>query len=231
MDQRQPVYLPGHHQDSRHRLGAVVACSKPSFWQRWSGYNRTRGYYELGYPGMSLRGRTAVVTGASTGLGLAIAGRLPLTGSNVAICARDSKLLFEARDQIAETTGARVFAHPCDVGSESAVNDFIARTLSEFAQVDILINNAGVLGPIGKLEDTTFDQWRQTIETNLYSVFLYFARLCRSTHAPQELRQDYQPLWWWRCFASALLWSVCVFEGRRRSPHRKPGCRAYGNWY
>lgn len=122
---------------------------------------------------MSLRGRTAIVTGGSTGLGLAIARGLALAGTSVAICARDRNLLSAARDQISEAAGARVFAWPCDVACESAVAEFVAGALNEFKRIDILINNAGTQGPIGRLEDTLFDEWRHTVETNLYSVFLF----------------------------------------------------------
>jgi NAD(P)-dependent dehydrogenase (short-subunit alcohol dehydrogenase family) len=124
---------------------------------------------------MKLLKRGAIVTGASTGLGYAIARALLAEGANVAICAREAAALDEARKTLVQFAGdeQRVIAAPCDVSCEQQVTEFVRLSVEKFGRVEVLINNAGVLGPIGKIEDVDPIEWRRTIDTNLFGVFLF----------------------------------------------------------
>jgi 3-oxoacyl-[acyl-carrier protein] reductase len=123
---------------------------------------------------MKLRGRNAIITGASVGLGRVIAAAFLVEGASVSICGRDRQKLAEARRELSVLTtyGRRVIAIPCDVSCQDQVDDFIGQSIEAFGRVQILINNAGVLGPIGKTDEVDLAEWRRTIETNLYGVLL-----------------------------------------------------------
>src|ERR1700733_8592675 len=115
-----------------------------------------------GYDSMTLLGRNAIVTGGSTGLGQAIARAFLAEGANVAICSRDANALEETVQCLRAFAGdeRRVFARPCDVSREDQVQEFIGAAIEQFGRIEILINNAGVLGPIGKTETVANSEWR-----------------------------------------------------------------------
>jgi NAD(P)-dependent dehydrogenase (short-subunit alcohol dehydrogenase family) len=116
-----------------------------------------------------LKGRTAVVTGGSKGIGLAIAERLAAEGADVFICARDGGELRAAVGRLSAL--GRVAGEVCDVRSESDVKTMLEECVRRFGGIDILVNNAGI-GIIGKtVEEISGDEFRQTIETNLLGVF------------------------------------------------------------
>lgn len=116
-----------------------------------------------------LKNKTAVVTGASRGLGLAIAQAYVSAGANVVICGRDQKTLSEAARQIESVAkrGQSVLAVQADVAQEADAERLIDETLSVFGAVDILVNNAGVYGPLGVIEDVDWESWAETIQINL----------------------------------------------------------------
>lgn len=120
-----------------------------------------------------LSGRVAVITGASQGLGFAIAETYLQSGADVAICGRDQGALAAAARSLRERAPERqVVAMPADVGSEGDVQRFVDHALSEFGRIDILVNNAGVYGPLGAIEDVDWSAWVQAIQINLMgSVF------------------------------------------------------------
>src|SRR5690242_3208432 len=91
---------------------------------------------------LGLRGKVALVTGASRGIGKAIAYSLVQEGCAVAICARDAARLKAAVAELARD-GARVLGMPTDVTDEAAVVGFVAAAHQEFGRIDILVNNAG----------------------------------------------------------------------------------------
>jgi NAD(P)-dependent dehydrogenase (short-subunit alcohol dehydrogenase family) len=123
---------------------------------------------------MSLLRRNAIITGGSTGLGLAIARTFLAEGANVAICAREAISLEETKRCLIEFAGdeKRVLARTCDVSQEGQVREFIAAAIDQFGSVEILINNAGVLGPTGKTEAVPISEWRRTIEINLFGTVM-----------------------------------------------------------
>ena len=123
---------------------------------------------------MKLQNRNALITGASQGLGRAIAEQFVREGASIVICARDPQALSEARLELQKLAGPgqKVLARPCDVSSEGQVNELVAFALSELGRVHILVNNAGIYGPMGPTESVPWSEWTRSIEINLYGVLL-----------------------------------------------------------
>ncbi len=127
--------------------------------------------------GGRLGGKVAVVTGASRGIGFAIAHALLAEGCAVAITARDVSRLNAAADELMEHGaashgGMRLYSGPCDVSDENSVAHFFARLRRDFPRVDILVNNAGVSHAMSNVADLPTEDWRRVIETNLTGMFL-----------------------------------------------------------
>jgi 3-oxoacyl-[acyl-carrier protein] reductase len=113
--------------------------------------------------------KAAVVTGGSKGIGYAIAERLLRDGMGVYICARDREEIERAVTQLSQIGDC--FGKVCDVRDEEQVKKILGSCESRFGGVDVLVNNAGV-GFIGKtVEATSPDEFRQTLETNLFAVY------------------------------------------------------------
>lgn len=125
-----------------------------------------------------LEGRTALITGANQGLGLAIARAYVAAGASVMMCARDGELLEGARQDVAALAGAnqQVLARTADVSEREQVAALAAATLAAFPDLHVLVNNAGVYGPMGLIEDVDWDAWVQAIEINLFGSIL----MCRA---------------------------------------------------
>lgn len=126
----------------------------------------------------ALAGRTALVTGANQGLGLAIARAFVEAGASVMICARDDGRLADAHRELAGlASGSQtVLARRADVSRAGDVQALVAETLRAFPQLHILVNNAGIYGPMGLNEDTDWDAWVRAIEINLFGSVL----MCRA---------------------------------------------------
>jgi NAD(P)-dependent dehydrogenase (short-subunit alcohol dehydrogenase family) len=116
-----------------------------------------------------LAGRNAIVTGASQGLGRAIAEAYVDAGASVCICARDTNLLEDVRRDLAARAadGQRVEATAADVSSAADVDRLVSGALKAFGQVHVLVNNAGVYGPMGPIEEIDWAEWVRAIEINL----------------------------------------------------------------
>jgi NAD(P)-dependent dehydrogenase (short-subunit alcohol dehydrogenase family) len=125
-----------------------------------------------------LRGRCALITGASQGFGLAIARAYVEAGANVVMCAREAAPLERARVDVASLAGPnqRVLARTCDVSRRQDVERLAGAAIEAFPQLQILVNNAGVYGPMGLLEDVDWDAWVRTTEINLFGSVL----VCRA---------------------------------------------------
>jgi NAD(P)-dependent dehydrogenase (short-subunit alcohol dehydrogenase family) len=118
---------------------------------------------------MNLENKIAVVTGGTKGIGRAIAESLLKSGATVFICARDKSELQRALEKLSEY--GQVDGEICDVRSEDQVQMVLDECERVFGGVDILVNNAGI-GIIGKtVEEMSGDEFRQTLETNLFGVF------------------------------------------------------------
>jgi NAD(P)-dependent dehydrogenase (short-subunit alcohol dehydrogenase family) len=118
---------------------------------------------------MTLARKVAVVTGASKGIGFAIADAIAKNGANVFICARDKSEMRRAVEDLSRS--GRVEGEVCDVRSEDQVRMLLEECERVFGGVDILVNNAG-MGIFGKSVDAISpDEFRQTLETNLFGVY------------------------------------------------------------
>jgi NAD(P)-dependent dehydrogenase (short-subunit alcohol dehydrogenase family) len=121
-----------------------------------------------------LKDKVAIVTGASKGLGKAMALALGSAGANIALVSRDAERLKSVMEQVNNAGGsARVFV--ANVSDEKQVRQLERDILQTFQAVDILINNAGI-NLRKDIVDFTLEEWRTVIDTNLTSVFL----VCRS---------------------------------------------------
>jgi NAD(P)-dependent dehydrogenase (short-subunit alcohol dehydrogenase family) len=123
---------------------------------------------------MKLAGRGIIITGASQGLGRAIAESCLAEGAHVLLCARDAKVLEETRAELAAkaSDGQQVLAQQADVTRAADVHRLFEVGVASLPSIDGLVNNAGVYGPIGLLEDVSVEGWWRAIETNLLGVLL-----------------------------------------------------------
>src|SRR4051812_5945611 len=121
-------------------------------------------------PLFDLTGRTALVTGSSQGLGLALARGLFQAGAAIVLNGRDEKKLASAADTL-RAEGARVTVAAFDVTDGAACTRAVEKIETDFAPVDIVINNAGIQRR-SPLAEMTEEQWRAVIDTNLTSAFL-----------------------------------------------------------
>jgi len=126
----------------------------------------------------SLEGREAIITGASQGLGLAIARAYVAAGADVLICARDGQLLEQAQKEVAKSSkrGQKVEAQIADVSKRADVDRLVDLALRIFPRLHILVNNAGIYGPKGVIENVNWDEWVRAIEINLLGSVL----MCRA---------------------------------------------------
>jgi 3-oxoacyl-[acyl-carrier protein] reductase len=118
---------------------------------------------------LELDGKTAVVTGSSKGLGLAIATALVQEGCNVTICARGEAGLAEAIVRLRGIPGgaARVLAVQADLATDKGVADVIFRTTDTFGGLDILVNNVGLAKGAG-ITDTSDAEWQEAFDQTLF---------------------------------------------------------------
>ena len=124
---------------------------------------------------LDLSGRTALVTGASLGLGRAMATAFHGAGAKVALLARRQDLLEEARAAIAAEGGAAVGAYSCDVTDPAQIENAVASVVSELGPVDILVNNAGQ-SQTGRFEDIDDETWQYDLDLKLFAA-IRLARL------------------------------------------------------
>jgi 3-oxoacyl-[acyl-carrier protein] reductase len=117
-----------------------------------------------------LAGKTALVTGASRGIGFAIARKLGQMGAKVAICARDAGKLDDAAGRLRKE-GVEVLAVEADVASAGDIGALASKTEKALGPIEILVNNAGV-GYFGPVQEADEKNWDSVLDTNLKSVFL-----------------------------------------------------------
>lgn len=130
----------------------------------------------------TLAGQVALVTGASRGIGWAIAHRLGQLGARVSLCGRNANSL-EATATRLRQEGIKALAVPADVTRRGQVVELVRRTNEALGEIDILVNNAGV-GKFAPLDQLTEDDWDRILDTNLKGVFL-----CTQAVAPQMIRR------------------------------------------
>ena len=125
---------------------------------------------------LELKGKVAIVTGGSDGLGRASAERLASEGALVAICARRAEHLARAAEAIRARTGGRVFATAADVSRSEQVDAFVDAVVAEFGGVDILVNNAGT-SAAASFEEVDDTAWAADIDLKLMSAVRFSRRV------------------------------------------------------
>jgi NAD(P)-dependent dehydrogenase (short-subunit alcohol dehydrogenase family) len=129
-----------------------------------------------------LDGKVCLVTGASRGLGRAMALALAEAGADVAAVARSEKAIEETAAAI-KTLERRALAVPCDVHETKSVNAMIDRVVTEFGRLDVVINNAGG-GDLKPIIDMTEEEWLRTVDLNVNAMF----RICKAV-GPHMIKQ------------------------------------------
>ena len=114
---------------------------------------------------MKLSGKVAIITGASRGIGKAIAKEFVANGASIVICGKDKTKL----DQTVKELGA--FAIQADITKESEVQNLIDKTVEKFGRLDILVNNAGIFPKIKLLHEISDSEWRDVLDVNLNGPF------------------------------------------------------------
>jgi NAD(P)-dependent dehydrogenase (short-subunit alcohol dehydrogenase family) len=157
-------------------------------------------------PGYDFRGKNVLITGGSRGLGLVLGRQLTRAGANLAICARDPDELGRAFEQLT-TTGARVVAAECDITDPARVREFVAVARQRLGPIDVLINNAGVIG-VGPLETQRVEDFELAMKTHFWAT-LYF---CLEVIPEMKARQ------------TGRIVNITSFGGRVAVPHLIPYC-------
>jgi 3-oxoacyl-[acyl-carrier protein] reductase len=125
---------------------------------------------------LGLKGKVAVVTAASKGLGRAVALELAAEGASVVLVARGEKALAKARDEIARATKAKTLAVVADVSTLDGLDRIAAEAVERFGRVDILVNNAGG-PPSGPFEKHNWVEWSKAVDLTLRSAVELTRRL------------------------------------------------------
>lgn len=118
-----------------------------------------------------LESMVAIVTGGGRGIGRAITLAFAEQGANLVICGRTFSLL-EGVSQEAQQLGAAIMPVKTDVSVESDVENMVAQAVRRFGRIDVLVNNAGVPGPLGLITDLTREAWDEVISINLTGLVL-----------------------------------------------------------
>ena len=129
-----------------------------------------------------LDGQTAIVTGAATGIGEAIAKRLAAAGATIAVC----DLNLQGAKAVAAALPNQSFAIETDVASADSVRKTVEQVLAKTGRIDILVNNAGIAGPAAYVWEQTDEDWQRNIAINLTGVFNF----CRAV-APHMRSRGY----------------------------------------
>ena len=123
---------------------------------------------------LGLKGKVAIVGGASKGLGRACAEVLAEEGARVTVCSRSQKDLDKAAQEIRDGTGAEVLSFAGDLDREETIRALVAATAERFGRIDILVANSGG-PPLARAHSATEEQWATAVQRSL----LFFARMAR----------------------------------------------------
>jgi NAD(P)-dependent dehydrogenase (short-subunit alcohol dehydrogenase family) len=118
-----------------------------------------------------LEGRVALITGGGRGIGRAIALAYAAEGAKLALAARTESELRDTAEAITTRHGTDVHTVIADVSSRQQVDNAVASALERFGAIDVLVNNAGNLGPVGRLWENDPDEWEQTIAIHVLGTF------------------------------------------------------------
>jgi NAD(P)-dependent dehydrogenase (short-subunit alcohol dehydrogenase family) len=154
---------------------------------------------------LRLKDKVAIVTGASQGIGQVIATRMAEEGAKVVLAARTQANLEETAKKITDG-GGTCLVLPTDITAESAVSKMVADTLSAYGTIDILINNSGVAGEMGPLEDISMEGWEACFRVNVTGMFL----CCK--HVVPIMKEK----------RSGRIVNISSMTGKRPLAHRSP---------
>ncbi len=140
-------------------MGAVIGAGVLTALATW---RKSQRRYDF-------RGKTILITGGSRGLGLVLAREFAHQGAKIAICARSGEELLHAREEL-EAMGAEVFEAICDVRNQAEVNHLIEDVCTRFGQIDVLVNNAGVI-QVGPLETQTQADFEDAMAIHFWAPF------------------------------------------------------------
>ena len=118
-----------------------------------------------------LKGQVAVVTGASTGLGLQMAKAFANQGANLVLLARRMNLLEQNAADISREFGVEVLPFACDITDTEMVKSAVKATMERFGRVDILVNNAGT-GAVAPAEEITDEQFKHELDIDLFGTYV-----------------------------------------------------------
>jgi len=125
-----------------------------------------------------LSGKTALITGGSRGIGLAVAKSLAQHGANIAVVARNEKLLKQAQEQIQADGNKRVWTFPFDLANTEQIGKCFDDIIFKAKSIDILVNCAGITRR-APAEDVNLNDWGQVIDVNLTAVFVISQAFCQ----------------------------------------------------
>ena len=125
---------------------------------------------------LDLSGQVTLVTGASRGLGKAIAEVFAEAGAKVALVARDAERLEEVAKRL-QMTGAECLNLPADVGEESQVAEVVEQVQKQWGRIDTLVNNAGLISP-GPVDEIDPPLWHRILQANLTGAYLCVRAVC-----------------------------------------------------
>jgi len=120
----------------------------------------------IGMKNIDMTGKTVLITGASRGIGESAAREFADAGANVALIARSTDDIA----RIAGEIGAKALAIPCDVSRYVQVEQAVAATAETFGGLDVMINNAGIVDPMGPFAELDPEEWARTLDINLKGV-------------------------------------------------------------
>lgn len=132
-----------------------------------------------------IKGQTAIVTGASSGLGVCFAETLAERGVNLVIAARRYEKLAKVAEDLADDFNVKVIPVQTDVSQEDQVINMVKTAVEKFGSVEILVNNAGI-GALSPSVDMPLEEWKQVLDVNLTGVFL-----CARTAAREMIKKKY----------------------------------------
>ena len=133
----------------------------------------------------NIRGQTAIVTGASSGLGMTFAEALAECRANVVLAARRIERLEKLADDLARKYGVKAIPVKTDVSQESDVLRMVQAAVEQFGSLEILVNNAGTAS-LSPSVDMSVEEWKKVIDVNLTGVFL-----CARTAAREMIKKNY----------------------------------------
>ena len=154
---------------------------------------------------MSLKNKVVLVTGSAGGIGKVTALRFAQEGAKLAICDINEDTLKETASEI-EALGAEVLSVAYDARDLLSTDEVFRKLLERFGTIDVLVNNTGIAGPTKPITDMTVEEWDETIETNLRSVFY-----CTKLAAPVMKEKNF-----------GRIINMSSMSGKRSLPNRSP---------